>query len=209
MLAALPTYLRPLISMLYWTAIRKGEALAIEWQQVDLERREIRLRDEQTKTGEPRVLPLHPEVVMLLEAIEPKHGPVFSATNLRTEWERACTAIGEGKRVKVDGPAYPWHQYSGLRIHDLRRSAVRNMRVYGNVPETVAMKISGHRTRHVFDRYNIVTTGDLHQAMQAVAVGAAKSLPAVANGNGSRARSKGKLSVRSARHARGKSLKPA
>lgn len=195
LLAALPTHLRPLVAMLYWTAIRKGEALAIEWQQVDLERREIRLLDEQTKSGEPRVLPLHPEVLMLLHAIEPKHGLVFSATNLRTEWERACTALGLGKRVKVNGPAYSWHQYSGLRLHDLRRSAVRNMRVLGNVPEGVAMKISGHRTRYVFDRYNIVTTGDLHQAMQAVAVGAAKSLPPVANGNRGRATSKGKLSV--------------
>lgn len=198
LLRALPSYLRPLIAMLYWSGVRKGEALAIDWVQVDLQQREIRLEDEQTKSGEARVLPLHPEVVALLEDKEPKRGPVFDAINLRTEWEKACAAVGLGKRVKVEGPAYDWHQYTGLRLHDMRRSAVRNMRVLGNVPETVAMKISGHKTRAVFDRYNIVTTGDLHAAMQAVAVGAAKALPAVANGNGSRAKNKGKLSVRRA-----------
>jgi integrase len=198
LLSALPSYLRPLIAMLYWSGMRKGEALAIDWAQVDLQRREIRLEDEQTKSDEGRVLPLHPEVAALLQDREPKHGPVFDATNLRTEWEKACDATGLGKRVKVEGPAYDWHKYAGLRLHDMRRSAVRNMRVLGNVAETVAMKISGHKTRAVFDRYNIVTTGDLHAAMQAVAVGAAKALPAVANGNGSRAKSKGKLSVRRA-----------
>jgi len=209
LLRALPSYLRSLIAMLYWSGMRKGEALAIDWAQVDLQRREIRLYDEQTKGDEARTLPLHPEVVALIQDREPKHGPVFDATNLRTEWEKACAAVGLGKRVKVEGPAYDWHKYTGLRLHDMRRSAVRNMRVLGNVPETVAMKISGHKTRAVFDRYNIVTTGDLHAAMQAVAVGAAKALPAVANGNGSRAKSKGKLSVRNVTLKTRKTLQPA
>lgn len=105
------------------------------------------------------------------------HGLVFDATNLRTEWEKACAVTGLGKRVKVEGPENTWHEYKGLRLHDLRRSAVRNLRVLGNVAETVAMRISGHKTRAVFDRYNIVTTGDLHAAMQGVET-ATLALPA-------------------------------
>src|SRR5258707_937312 len=95
-LAALPSYLRPLIALLYWTGVRKGEALAIEWDQVDLDRREIRLTDEQTKGDEARVLPLPSRVVALLAGIEPKRGLVFDGTNLRTEWEVACASVGLG-----------------------------------------------------------------------------------------------------------------
>ena len=166
--AQFPSHLKPLVTFLYYCGVRIGEAEQIEWSQVDLKQRLIRLEDEQTKNDEARVVPIPAALAVILQAIEPKIGRVFDTTNLRKEWMKACEAVGLGHITPVEGKPHD-PRYEGLTLHDFRRSAVRNL-VNAGVPERVAMKISGHKTRSVFDRYHIVSTDDVTTAMRRVEV---------------------------------------
>jgi len=161
----LPDNLHPLLIMLYTTGIRLGEAKQILWEQVDLNEREIRLPGTQTKNKSGRVLPIGRALFPLLQQVAPadRVGEVFDATNLRKAWHKACVAAGEGTLTKVEGKADP--VYNGLIIHDLRRSAIRNL-IRGGNAEGIVMAISGHKTRAVFDRYNIVDADDVKTALK-------------------------------------------
>jgi integrase len=164
LLAKLPAHLQPYVTFLYHCGGRSGEAEQIEWPQVDLHRAIIRLEDDQTKNKDARYVPLPERLVLMLAAMKPKEGRVFDITNLRKEWMDACAASGLGRKIEVEGKPYD-PRYEGLTLHDLRRSAARNLLLAG-VPETIIMRIGGWKTRSVFDRYAVANTADLSAAMQ-------------------------------------------
>ena len=145
---AIPVRFVPMLVLLYQSGVRVGEAEKIEWSAVDLDEAKITLLEGQTKNDESRILPLSDELVKLLSAVKHREGRVFpSKRAMQSVFPDACKAAG----------------IEGLMIHDLRRSAVRNLRIAG-VAEGVAMKISGHRDRTVFERYNVVSHDDVLDA---------------------------------------------
>jgi integrase len=163
LLAALPVRLRPFVLLLYTTGVRVGEALKIQWSQVDFEEGVIRLSGKQTKNANARVLPIDDELVTMLKATPNKSGKVFQFTTIRKAWCNACVKVGlgtldrTGENKKLNGD---YGKYDGLIPHDLRRSAVRDM-IRAGVPQTIAMRISGHKTDSVFRRYDITEDKDL------------------------------------------------
>jgi hypothetical protein len=95
---------------------------------------------------------------------------------LRDAWEKACTDAGVGlvcvdcaTPVQAGAPCIKCSgkrtRYTGLIFHDLRRTAARNLR-RARISETVIMKIGGWRTRSVFERYALVSRGDIVDAIR-------------------------------------------
>jgi site-specific recombinase XerD len=143
----------------------RSEVLPLERRQLDLSAGTLRLEPGMTKNDEGRVVYLTPELRSLLaaqvervRALERETGRIIPYLFPHLRGQHTGKRIQEFKRA--------WHTAclragcpSMLR-HDFRRTAVRNM-VNNGVPERVAMTVTGHKTRNVFDRYHIVSPADL------------------------------------------------
>jgi len=152
----------------------QSEVLALERRQLDLEAGTLRLEPGTTKNDEARTVYLTPELDALLitqlervdrlskriKRIVPYLFPHLGGRrrcgerrgDFRKAWETACKNAGVPGKLR----------------HDFRRTAVRNM-VNAGVPERVAMKVTGHKTRSVFDRYHIVSPADLQDVARRLA----------------------------------------
>ena len=155
----LPEDIGDLALFAYWVGVRKGEILKLRWPQVDLRERIVRL--EKTKNGEDRDVPMSADLYEMFARRAKNRSArcpwVFSRDGERIKsfkgaWAAACKRCGfEEKKL----------------LHDMRRTAVRNL-INAGVSRKVAMRITGHRTEAVFERYHIVETDDIRDAMQKV-----------------------------------------
>ncbi len=159
----LPEELRGLVSFAYITGWRiRSEVQPLQWPQVDFGAGTVRLEPGMTKNDEGREFFFTEELRSLLEEQRAKadelkrrgiicplvfHRDGKPIKAFRRSWKTACRLAGLPGRIP----------------HDFRRSAVRNL-VRAGISETVAMKMTGHKTRSVFERYNIVSEGDLREA---------------------------------------------
>jgi integrase len=151
----------------------QSEVLTLERRNLDLDAGTLRLDPGATKNDEGRLVYLTPDVKAMLAAqvervrqLERQMGRIVPALfpylkglhrgepirDFRKAWRTACRNAGVSGRLR----------------HDFRRTAVRNM-VNAGVPERVAMTVTGHRTRSVFDRYHIVSPADLQEAARKIA----------------------------------------
>jgi integrase len=143
----------------YHVGSRLGELRGLRWAQIDLRQNRIVLNPGTTKNKEGRSLPIYGEMPYWLNMqrdLQAAQCPdcefVFHRDGEKIgefykSWRSAC------KRAGV----------AGLLFHDLRRTAVRNM-IRAGISEKIAMQISGHKSRSVFDRYDIVNDRDIAEA---------------------------------------------
>jgi integrase len=146
----------------------KSEVLSLTTRQVNLQAGTLRLEPGTTKNDDGGVVYLTPELRSLL------HDQIDRVRALEWELGRIISWVFPHLRGKHKG--YPWKTvdkpwrracrragYLGMRPHDLRHTAVRNM-VNRGVSERVAMRLTGHKTSTIFDSYHIVSPGDLQNA---------------------------------------------
>jgi len=157
----------PVAKFAFETGWRLREVITLEWRQVDLSTGSVRLDPGTTKNREGRLAYVSPGLLECLRVqhvatkeLEREKGAIipwaFHRRGRRilrflASWQTACRKAG----------------VPGMLFHDLRRTAVRNM-VRAGVPERVAMQISGHKTRSVFERYNIVSEADVKDAARKI-----------------------------------------
>jgi integrase len=167
----LPEHLRPIAQVAYLTGWRRSEILSRQWRHIDLERGVLRLESTDSKNKHGREFPLYalPELRAVFEAqrervteierttsqiithvfVSPKGVPLV---DFRNAWRTACRLAGVPGRL----------------LHDCRRTAVRNLERAG-VPRSTAMKLTGHRTDAIYNRYAIVDSSMLEEGVAKLA----------------------------------------
>lgn len=173
MIAALPDPLDDILRFSYATGWRREEVLGLRWSMIDRVVGEIRLPT--SKNGEGRTIPMLPSMSDLIEKrwmLRAKasdfvfHRRGRQVRRFEGPWLKATKAAGFAPviRTRKDGETY---EAPGRVLHDLRRSAVRDL-IRSGVPRRVAMLISGHRSESTFSWYDIEETREVKDALAAM-----------------------------------------
>ena len=170
-LDALPVAVRPVVECASLTGWRRSEVLGLTWPLVDFTAGVVRLEPGSTKNDEGRtfpfaVLPALADVLQrqreYTDTVQRDKGAIIPwvfhrdglvIKDFRRVWAEACTVAGVPGRL----------------VHDLRRTAVRNLERAG-VSRSTAMKLTGHKTEAVYRRYAIVSEADLSEGVAKLAV---------------------------------------
>ncbi len=153
----LPKHASDIVTTAYFTGMRVGEIFKLTWDQVNMKEGFIDLSSADTKTSEPRRIYFNDVLRALFSergrVRQIKHKYVFTyrgkpITSIRHSFRNACEKAG----------------IRDFRIHDLRHTFNTDMRKAG-VDRSVIMKITGHKTTAMFERYNTIDAIDAQTAM--------------------------------------------
>ncbi|MBL6967204.1 MAG: site-specific integrase, partial [Desulfobacteraceae bacterium] len=160
-------HIREILTMAYYTGMRRGEILNLTWDKVDMKDCFINLDPEDTKDNEKRSIPICNELYDTLKSIprniRNRHVFTFRGKpikNTKKGMRGAC------KKAKI---TYGRDVKGGFILHDCRHTFNTNMRRAG-VAESVIMAITGHSTREMFDRYNVIDAQDKVDAVNRLEV---------------------------------------
>ena len=157
LLSYLPAHAAQIVTVAYYTGMRAGEIFNLTWDKVNLKEGYIDLGAEDTKTGEPRRIYLNEVLKDLFSELgkvrQIGHNFVFTyrgnpLKSIKDSFKKGCKEAG----------------IKDLRFHDLRHTFNTNMRKAG-IDRSVIMKIMGHKSTSMFQRYNTVDTEDIRIAM--------------------------------------------
>ena len=168
--AHLPAPWQDILDVAYYSGWRKQEILGLTWEEIDEAGGVIRLSPARSKTLVGRILPISQPIAEALARRRARRDPVsplvfhrdgIPVRRWRTAWRTACQAAGVPTRF----------------LHDCRRTAARNL-IRASVPERVAMLLTGHKSRAIFDRYNIIHEQELLDAGDQLVAYLAQQVPA-------------------------------
>jgi integrase len=163
-----PKHLADILTLAYWTGMRRGEIMKLIWNCVDLENRIIRLGSADTKEGQPKTIPIGEEVFKVLsqkgnrlrDANEENHVFLYNGSPIKDNFYKAIQTGCRNAKI-----LWGRKEKGGFIFHDLRHTFITDMRRAG-VARTVTMAITGHAINDMNARYDTVEEWEKLEAIR-------------------------------------------